>query len=79
MKNYVVFKNQSPEALTDAQAELVNFIINPNEARTKTKDFYIVFELAAFSSQVVLDRKEKEALYTIKQIGEMLQKIAEEN
>ena len=78
MKHYFVYNNQSPEKLSKAQAKMINFITNPIEAESRAKDLKVIFELATFSSQVPLHRKEKDALYSLNLIRNYLKKIAKD-
>jgi hypothetical protein len=78
MKNYLVI-NGTAEPLTPAQIELINFIADPYAAKDRVSEFENIFELALFSSEIPIDKKEKNALHSLSMLTEYLQNVSSED
>ena len=75
MKNYL-FINGEQQFLTDAQTKLINYVLSP-DAKDKAEELELISEIVIYNSEIPIDRKEKDALLTVRQLTEHLSEIKE--
>ena len=75
MKNYL-FINGEQQFLSDAQTKLINYVLSP-DAKDKAEELELISEIVIYNSEIPIDRKEKDALFTVRQLQEYLSEIKE--
>jgi len=73
--NYLIESGNEPQHLTDAQMQLLNFILNKSEAAELVNGLKTVSEIAIYESERPIDTKEKLALSSVKIFKDMLSEI----
>ena len=74
---YLIESGQEPQALSEAQKCLIDFVLFSYDTEEMVSELNLMFEIVLFNSDVPIDRKEKDALLTLKQFSELLNKISE--
>jgi len=70
-------KNNMPHQFTPAQLELLETILF-NGASAMADEFMLIHDIALYHSDYTIDSKEKTALFQLKQLAEIIERISEE-
>jgi hypothetical protein len=70
-------KNENAPQFTPAQLELLETIVF-NGAATMAEELMLIHDIALYHSDYSIDTKEKTALYQLKQLAEIIERISKE-